>query len=62
LQFLQKLVQNGPDVWPGAKSYIRPDGCIFDIANCMDRSAIQLEYGFEVERHLVDDDLVLFNR
>ena len=23
---------------------------------------VQLEYGYQVERHLVDDDLVLFNR
>ena len=62
IDFLKKLVENGPDQWPGAKAIIRGDGKIFDTGVLKDTSAVQLEYGFKVERHLVDDDIVLFNR
>ncbi len=29
---------------------------------CKDASQIPLQYGWRVERHMVDDDLVIFNR
>jgi len=32
IEYLKKLVDNGPDVWPGAKAIIRHDGKIFDIS------------------------------
>jgi len=56
------LVANGPDIWPGAKAIKRHDGKIFDISVLKDSSDVQLDYGFKVERHLVDDDIVVFNR
>lgn len=59
--FLTKLVQNGPDVWPGAKILERQNGqCI--TLRYMDRKSIVLEDGDIVHRHMMDGDPVLFNR
>jgi len=59
---LQALVARGND-WPGAKFIIRPNGDRFDLTRTgVDASAKALAEGFIVERHLMDDDTVLFNR
>lgn len=60
--FLTKLVQNGPDVWPGAKT-VKKKGEIDPISlRNVDRNSIQLRIGDEVHRHIMDGDAVLFNR
>eukprot|EP00771_Trimastix_marina_P000587 gnl/Trimastix_PCT/1604.p1 GENE.gnl/Trimastix_PCT/1604~~gnl/Trimastix_PCT/1604.p1 ORF type:complete len:1642 (+),score=662.43 gnl/Trimastix_PCT/1604:291-4928(+) len=59
---LTKLVQNGPDVHPGAKYIIRNDGQRVDLRFVRKPSDMHLEIGYRVERHLQDDDYVLFNR
>ena len=56
---MRKLVENGPEVWPGAKYVINGDGTRFDLRYARN---ILLEPGWVVERHLKDDDNVLFNR
>ena len=56
---MRKLVENGPEVWPGAKYVINGDGIRFDLRYARN---ILLEPGWVVERHLKDDDNVLFNR
>ena len=63
IEFLRKLVLNGPDVWPGANYVIRPDGRKISL-KYVDRKAVaeSLEPGYIVERHLLDGDIVLFNR
>jgi DNA-directed RNA polymerase II subunit RPB1 len=59
--FLMKLIQNGPDVHPGAKILERKNGENISL-RYVDRSSIQLELGDTVHRHMMDGDAVLFNR
>jgi DNA-directed RNA polymerase III subunit RPC1 len=62
---LRELVRNGPDVHPGA-NLIRlqhGDGFVKSLAfGNRDLTARQLRVGDVVERHMDDDDIVLFNR
>ena len=60
-QFLMKLVQNGPDVHPGAKNLERKNGELISL-RYVDRGSIRLENGDTVHRHMMDGDAVLFNR
>lgn len=55
---LHKLVANGPDHHPGATSIIRGE----DRVNLRYSSDRKLAYGWTVERHLRDDDVIVFNR
>jgi DNA-directed RNA polymerase II subunit RPB1 len=57
---LQELVDRGPDVWPGAKFIIRSDFSRIDL-RFANKTDTLLEVGWTVERHLQDDDIVLFN-
>jgi DNA-directed RNA polymerase II subunit RPB1 len=59
--FLLKLIQNGPDVHPGAKILERKNGENISLRN-VDRNSIRLENGDIVHRHMMDNDAVLFNR
>jgi DNA-directed RNA polymerase II subunit RPB1 len=59
---LRQLVANGPLVWPGAMYIIRADQSRIDLRYVRSKNDIVLEYGWTVERHLRDDDIVLFNR
>jgi DNA-directed RNA polymerase beta' subunit len=59
--FLLKLVQNGPEVYPGAKILERRTGENISLMY-IDRLSIKLENGDIVHRHLMDGDAVLFNR
>ena len=59
--FLLKLIQNGPDVHPGAKILERRNGENISL-RYVDRSSIRLENGDTVHRHMMDGDAVLFNR
>lgn len=59
--FLTKLVQNGPDVYPGAKNLEKKNGDNISL-RYRDRMSIRLENGDIVHRHMMDGDAVLFNR
>jgi DNA-directed RNA polymerase beta' subunit len=72
---LYKLVQNGPDKWPGAKTIVRKDGRMISLkhANSVIKkdpktgeeikvNEIVLYDGDLVNRHLLDNDILLFNR
>ena len=59
--FLLKLVQNGPDKYPGAKTVESKYGRTTHL-RCVDRASIVLENGDIVHRHMMDGDAVLFNR
>jgi len=61
ITYLQELVKNGPNEYPGAKYVIRDTGDRIDLRYNKTASGF-LQYGWIVERHLKDDDLVLFNR
>ena len=58
------MVINGPSTFPGVNYITRPDGVKIRLDFVEDRSLIadSLEIGFLVERHLMDGDIVLFNR
>ena len=59
--FLLKLVQNGPDVHPGAKILERKNGENISL-RYVDTKSIVLNNGDIVHRHMMDGDAVLFNR
>ncbi|RKF71986.1 DNA-directed RNA polymerase II subunit rpb1 [Golovinomyces cichoracearum] len=59
---LHQLVQNGPNEHPGAKYVIRGDGTRIDLRHHKRAGAISLEYGWKVERHIIDGDFIIFNR
>ncbi|CAA0840967.1 DNA-directed RNA polymerase II subunit 1 [Striga hermonthica] len=61
---LRELVKNGPcpDLGQtGAKYIIRDDGQRLDL-RFLKKDTVHLEFGYKVERHLNDGDLVLLNR
>jgi DNA-directed RNA polymerase II subunit RPB1 len=60
--FLTKLIQNGPDVWPGAKMLEKQNGEVITLRYYLDRNSIVLEEGDTVHRHMMDGDAILFNR
>ena len=59
--FLMRLVQNGPEEYPGAKILERKNGENISL-RYVDRLSIRLETGDIVHRHMMDGDAVLFNR
>jgi len=59
---LTKMVRNGPDVYPGAKSIKKANDGSSKSLLYVDRESIELEMGDIVHRHLMNDDNVLFNR
>lgn len=60
---MTQLVRNGPNVYPGAKSFKRKqDGAKKNLKFFENRDDIKLEPGDIVYRHLMDNDWVLFNR
>ena len=60
--FLTKLVQNGPEVWPGAKMLEKSNGEVITLRYFTDRASIVLNEGDIVHRHMMDGDAILFNR
>src|SRR6267378_1108792 len=64
IESLKKLVVTGPFEHPGANYVIRPDGVKIRLDFASDRKALadSLASGYIVERHLLDGDVVLFNR
>ena len=60
---LYQLVRNGNRIYPGARNIKSvKDGKQYAILDDKDTSTIKLEYGDTVNRHLINGDIVLFNR
>jgi DNA-directed RNA polymerase II subunit RPB1 len=59
---LKKLIKNGPENHPGAKTIIKKEGNIKITIHDRNKNTIDLELGDIVNRHLIDGDYVLFNR
>lgn len=64
LEELRRLVENGPDQYPGSLYIVRPDGRRIRLEFVTERKSLadSLQPGFVVERHIRDGDIVLFNR
>ncbi|KAI1778021.1 beta and beta-prime subunits of DNA dependent RNA-polymerase [Hypoxylon cercidicola] len=63
---LKQCIANGPNVWPGAQAVLKQEGdssfkVSLRFAN-RDQVIADLKFGDVVERHLEDNDIVLFNR
>jgi DNA-directed RNA polymerase II subunit RPB1 len=59
--FCMKLVQTGPDGYPGAKTVEKKNGVSYNL-RYIDRKTVSLEMGDIVHRHMISGDPVLFNR
>ena len=59
---LQELVRRGPTQYPGAKYIIRDSGERIDLRFHPKPSDLHLQFGYKVERHIIDNDVVIFNR
>nr|AAK15346.1 RNA polymerase II largest subunit [Leptomonas seymouri] len=57
---LTEFVQRS--TYPSANYIMRPNGNVTKLALVKDRSAVHLDVGDVVERHVIDGDVVLFNR
>jgi DNA-directed RNA polymerase II subunit RPB1 len=62
IEEMTRLVRNGPDVYPGAKHIKQISTGVTKRLKNMDRESIVLQEGDVVERHIRNDDYVLFNR
>lgn len=63
IEDMKKHIENGPKIHPGANYVIRPDERKIRVYEETKDSILEkLEPGFIVERHLMDGDIVLFNR
>ncbi|MCJ7429038.1 MAG: DNA-directed RNA polymerase subunit A' [Candidatus Nanohaloarchaeota archaeon QJJ-5] len=63
IEEVKEYIRNGPNTHPGANYVFRPDGSRKRITeDNADDIIAELETGYEVERHLMDGDTVLFNR
>ena len=63
LEEARRYVSNGPEAHPGANYVKRPDGRRLKVTekNC-EELAEKVEAEWEVSRHLVDGDIIIFNR
>uniref|UniRef100_A0A3Q2QKV0 DNA-directed RNA polymerase subunit n=1 Tax=Fundulus heteroclitus TaxID=8078 RepID=A0A3Q2QKV0_FUNHE len=64
LELMRKLVRNGPDVHPGANFIQNHNTQMKRFLKYGNREKIaqELRFGDVVERHMIDGDIVLFNR
>jgi DNA-directed RNA polymerase subunit A' len=63
LEEARRYVSNGPEAHPGANYVQRPDGRRLKVTpkNC-EELAEKVDPGWEVSRHLIDGDIIVFNR
>lgn len=59
---LTGLVRAGPNNHPGANYVIKADGVRLDLKHNKSLGDLRLQYGWKVERHIDDDDVIIFNR
>lgn len=62
IEKLYALVYRGHNQHPGAKYIIRSNGDRIDLRFHPKTSDLHLECGYRVERHVNDDDIIIFNR
>lgn len=62
IEQMKKLVRNGPTKYPGAKTYKERDTGRMISLKHVDTTSVKVCVGDTVYRHLIDGDIVLFNR
>lgn len=62
IEEMRAHVINGPRKWPGANQIIKSSGIIQSTKFANRRQAEALKHGDVVDRHLINGDIVLFNR
>ncbi|MEK6849033.1 MAG: DNA-directed RNA polymerase subunit A', partial [Nanoarchaeota archaeon] len=63
MAYLKNFIKNGPTAYPGANYVVRPDGKKKKITEETKEAALEeLQPGYVVERHMMDGDVVIFNR
>ncbi|MFC1800965.1 DNA-directed RNA polymerase subunit A' [Nanoarchaeota archaeon] len=63
IEYLKKFIEKGPGIYPGANYVIRPDGRRKKITDETKEEILEeLGPGYQVERHLMDGDVAIFNR
>ncbi|CAG5111359.1 Oidioi.mRNA.OKI2018_I69.chr2.g5675.t1.cds [Oikopleura dioica] len=62
IDHLQRLVERGCNKFPGAKYIIRDTGERIDLRYHPKPSDLHLQIGYKVERHIRDNDVIIFNR
>ncbi len=62
-EYLKAFVERGPKIYPGANYIVRPDGKKKRITEETKEALLEeLELGYQVERHILNGDIALFNR
>ncbi len=62
-EWLRDFIKVGPEGYPGANYVVRPDGRKKKITEETRETLLEeLDYGYVVERHLMDGDVSIFNR
>ncbi|KAJ8311231.1 hypothetical protein KUTeg_011217 [Tegillarca granosa] len=59
---MHELVQRGANQYPGAKYVVRDNGERIDLRFHQKASDLHLQIGYKVERHMQDNDYIVFNR
>ncbi len=62
IEYLTKLIINGPSKYPGAKTIQKANSDVVISLSVRDGKTIKLEIGDVVNRHILDNDLFIFNR
>jgi DNA-directed RNA polymerase subunit A' len=63
MDMVRELVLRGPKAYPGVNYVIRPDGHRIKVTDKnAENVAEKIKEGYIVERHMIDGDIVLFNR
>ncbi len=64
IEKMKEIIRNGPFKYPGANYVERPDGNRISLARVKNIEELieKIEPGWKVHRHLMDGDIVLFNR
>ena len=60
-KLIQNVGPNGEDKHPGAKTLVRKDGRMISLKH-VNRKEIVLHVGDVINRHIIDGDIILFNR
>ncbi len=63
MEYLKDFVKKGPGEYPGSNYIVRPDGKKKKITDETKEQLLEeIQPGYTVERHLLDGDVVIFNR